>query len=861
MEIHNNYSKKNFFKRLKNRIASKRIITILFYLIAICGFGFGCIVYGAYLNKTSQTSVLRMFLVRISEFDFSFIPNHFKGQTADIDQLTIDITFKNLEKIRFFRERALTRGRIFEIDQEEVPARINYNGNSYRVDISLTGLLPAHIRHPNQWSLAVNVKDGETIMGMKRFALLFTQSRGYLTDWIATKLLKAKDVIGIRNDFVRVVINGKNNGIYYLEERYDKRLIENNQFREGIIFQFNEVDFGIELYGEKTIMEIPELAEQLAKLKKLWYLFLNDKIAPEEIFDLKKMASIFVVSDLINGKHAYFLMNMRLYFNPHTSLIEPIGREWGYFRNETYSEPSFSISKADTPEQVALNESAILTSIVSSVIFQEEYLRQMQQYTNRNYLDSIINVNKAELESLLSKIYLQNPFYKFPIDLLYKNKNLLRGKLSPNSPFIEASFVSLKDESLMIKFHNLLELPVEIHGVSYNGKLLRKLNRVIVDPFSPSRNAEISANFIFDPQADIKNFSVDSLEVSYSVLGINNKKKAIVFPKEILLSDATGINPTKKVPNYTKFAFLEEDKGDGHLIFKKGKCEIREDLIIPEGYIISANPGCEIDLLNSSKIISYSPFRMFGEPDNLITILSSDSTGQGIVVFNCDEFSEFSHVNFINLSNIDEDGWDLTGAITFYEAPVNFNYCTFKNNLRGDDFINIIRSDFNITNTLFEGSFADAVDADFCTGFISDVVFKNPGNDAIDVSGTKISVKKVKILNPGDKGLSGGENSHLICEDILVEGGEIAVASKDNSIIEIDRIHVSSSKLAFCAYQKKSEYGPGKIIVRNATSEHVQTEYLIELSSTLFLNDEEIKIKTNNVGDKLYGVEYGKSSR
>ena len=135
MEIHNNYSKKNFFKRLKNRIASKRIITILFYLIAICGFGFGRIVYGAYLNKTSQTSVLRMFLVRISEFDFSFIPNHFKGQTADIDQLTIDITFKNLEKIRFFRERALTRGRIFEIDQEEVPARINYNGNSYRVDI------------------------------------------------------------------------------------------------------------------------------------------------------------------------------------------------------------------------------------------------------------------------------------------------------------------------------------------------------------------------------------------------------------------------------------------------------------------------------------------------------------------------------------------------------------------------------------------------------------------------------------------------------------------------------------------------------------------------------------------------------
>lgn len=861
MEIHNNYSKNYFFKSVKNRVASRRIITILFYLIAICGFGFGCIVYGAYLNKTSQTSVLRMFLVRISEFDFSFIPNYFKGQTKDIEQLTIDIAFKNMEKIRFFRERALANGRISEGDQEEVPARINYNGHSYRVDLSLTGLLPAHIRHPDQWSLAVKVKDDETIMGMKRFALLFTQSRGYLTDWIATKLLKAKDVIGIRNDFVRVVINGKDNGIYYLEERYDKRLIENNQFREGIIFQFNEVDFDIELYGEKTIMGNPEMAEQLAKLKTLWYLFLNDKIAPEEIFNLKKMASIFVVSDLINGKHAYFLMNMRLYFNPHTSLVEPIGREWGYFRNETYSNPTFSISKEDTPEQIALNESAILTRIVSSGIFKEEYLRQMQQYTDRNYLDSIINVNKAELESLLSKIYRQNPFYKFPIDLLYKNQNLLREKLYPNLPFIEASFVSLEGENLTIKFHNSLDLPVEIHGVSYNGKLLGKSNRVIVDLSSQGRNTEILATFIFDPQADIKRFSTDSLEVSYSVLGINNVKKTIVFPEETLLSDATGINPTKRVPNYGKFTFLKEDKESGHLTFKKGLCEVREDLIIPEGYIVSADPGCEIDLLNSSKIISYSPFRMFGHADSLVTFQSSDSTGQGIVVFNCNEFSEFSYVHFINLSNVDDDGWDLTGAITFYEAPVNFNYCTFKNNLRGDDYINIIRSDFNITNTLFEESFADAVDADFCTGFINDVVFKNPGNDAIDVSGTKISVKKVEILNPGDKGLSGGENSHLICEDILIEGGEIAIASKDNSVIEIDRIRVSSSKLAYCAYQKKSEYGPGKIIARNASSEYVQTEYLIEFSSALFLNDEEIKIKTDSVGDKLYGAEYGKSSR
>lgn len=861
MEIHNNYSKNSLYKKVKQRVGSRRIITILISIVGICAFGFACIVYGAYLNKTSQTSVLRMFLVRISEFDFSFIPKHIKAQTEDIDQLTIDIAFKNQEKIRYFRERALERGRITEIDQEEVPARINYNGHTYRVDLSLTGLLPAHIRHPDQWSLSVKVKDDESIMGMKRFALLFTQSRGYLTDWIANKLLQTNGVIGIRNDFVRVVINGKDKGVYYLEERYDKRLIEYNRFREGIIFKANETDFGIDIYGSKSIIANPELSEQLSKLKELWHLFLSNRIPPEELFDLKKIASVFVVSDLINGKHAYYLMNMRLYFNPHTGLIEPIGREWGYLRNETYSSPSFSIAQSETPAHIALNESAILMKIIDSNIFQEEYLKQMEQYTNRSYLDSIININKPELESLLSKIYIQNPFYKFPIDLLYKNQDFLRKKLSPGLPFVDAFLVSLEDQKLILKFKNSLDLPAEIHSVTYNDKLLKQKGRLIIKPTAVDNDPGNLATVILDPRVDPEKFSTDSLEVSYSVLGINNVKNTIVLKNEELLSKLSGLNPTKQKPNYTKFAFLKENKKDKCLTFKTGKCVINEDLIFPEGYIISAEPGCKIDLIKSSSIISYSPFRLFGKQDSLITITSSDSTGQGIIVYTCSEYSQFSFVEFINLSNINREGWDMTGAINFYEAPVDFNFCKFKNNLRGDDYLNIIRTDFNISNTVFENSYADALDADFCTGSLRNVIYDNPGNDAIDVSGTKLSVKKAEIFSPGDKGISGGENSHLICEDIIVEGGEIAIASKDNSMVEIDRLKINFSKLAYCAYQKKSEYGPGEIIAKNASSANVDTEYLIEHNSTLILNNEEIKMKTDNVSDKLYGAEYGKSSR
>ena len=141
------------------------------------------------------------------------------------------------------------------------------------------------------------------------------------------------------------------------------------------------------------------------------------------------------------------------------------------------------------------------------------------------------------------------------------------------------------------------------------------------------------------------------------------------------------------------------------------------------------------------------------------------------------------------------------------------------------------------------------------------VKFLQVGNDAIDVSGTKLYINEVEIVNPGDKGISGGEKSHLICKNIEISGGEIAIASKDGTTIDINGISINSSKLAYCSFQKKSEYGPGIIIVKNGTSKNVKTKYLIEVGSSLSVNGTEIKSKSNKVKEMLYGTEYGKSSK
>ncbi|MFC2152754.1 CotH kinase family protein [Bacteroidota bacterium] len=861
MEIHDSRLKINTLKRISKKFGARRIFSSIMIFFLLVGFGFGCIVYGAYLNKTDQTSVIKMFLIRLSEFNFNFIPNYVKGQTSEIDNLYMDIKFTNWEKIRYLREQALINGRITEETQESVSAKIQYNTEFYNVDISLTGMTNEHIRHPYKWSLSVKVKGEKTIMGMKKFALIVPQSRGYLTDWTATKLAKSQGVIGLRSNFVNLTVNGKEKGIYYLEERYDKRLIESNLNREGIIFKADDYGSDIQVYGLNQINKNPELKTQLNRLKKLWHSFLNDEISATKIFDLNKLASLAVISDIMNGKHALFLMNLRFYFNPTTGLIEPIGREWGYLRDDTYTRPSLTIGNPNPHDQISIYKHDILQKIFKTFEFKEEYIKQADILTNTGYLDSILVANQEELNSMLEGLHRQNPFYELPIQLIKNNQKIIRENLYPHLPPVKVYFDKLENSKIYFNVENNIDLPIEIQKIVYNNSIeVLPSERIILSANYNVNNKFQEINFDINTiETDF--FSADSITVYYNILGLGHVRSTIAFPFILDSEQLANLTPTKLSPNIEDFNFLKVDNLKKQILFKKQKCNINKDLVIPKGYIITAVPGCYINITNSARIISYSPILFFGNAEKPITITSTDSTGQGIVVFNTSINSELSYVNFSYLSNISGNGWDLRGAITFYESPVTIKNCLFNKNIIGDDYLNIIRTNFNIQNTRFINTYADAIDTDFSEGIIENVEFIKPGNDALDVSGTKLEIKDVVISYPGDKGLSAGENSHLKCFNVSVMGGEIAIASKDNSLIEINTINIDSTKIAYCAFQKKPEFSGGKIIATNSNLTGIKIKYLIELGSELNENGVLIKGKSNQVKEMLYGAEYGKSSK
>ncbi|HHS95559.1 MAG TPA: hypothetical protein ENJ45_03135, partial [Phaeodactylibacter sp.] len=119
---------------------------------------------------------------------------------------------------------------------------------------------------PDKWSFEVKVKGDKSIHGMKTFGMLIPKSRGFMTDWLAFELLKKRGLMGLRTDFVNVTINGTDHGLFYLEERFDKRLIEHNKLREGIIFKLNN---GFKAYKEKRILKTENARDQLLMVKRM----------------------------------------------------------------------------------------------------------------------------------------------------------------------------------------------------------------------------------------------------------------------------------------------------------------------------------------------------------------------------------------------------------------------------------------------------------------------------------------------------------------------------------------------------------------------------------------------------------------
>ena len=229
--------------------------------------------------------------VTVNSFDI--FSNYLNGLSANVKNLDIKIKAMNLKELNYIKEMSHEYFELEYVDKISLlrkkwfPAVISYNDKDYKVSIRIKG--QSHDHWGKYASYKVKVKNGETIFGMKRFALQHPKTRGFLNEWVFHQFLKYNGLIFLRYDFVNLSINGDSLPIYAVEENFEKRLIENNLKKDGIIFRiYYNSDKRIAVQQPRGELNKDYMNGKEALIKNNINLFFEGKINGSEIFDIRR---------------------------------------------------------------------------------------------------------------------------------------------------------------------------------------------------------------------------------------------------------------------------------------------------------------------------------------------------------------------------------------------------------------------------------------------------------------------------------------------------------------------------------------------------------------------------------------------
>ncbi|MDR1193363.1 MAG: right-handed parallel beta-helix repeat-containing protein [Peptococcaceae bacterium] len=293
--------------------------------------------------------------------------------------------------------------------------------------------------------------------------------------------------------------------------------------------------------------------------------------------------------------------------------------------------------------------------------------------------------------------------------------------------------------------------------------------------------------------------------------------------------------------NLALFAFVRQN-GDT-VRFEGSYIKLDRMLFVPQGKRLVLEAGQTIDLSGDATIFCRDAITVNGTAEAPVRVISTDGTGDGLVVSQANDGLGRSEVNYLICDGLDEvhSGiYALTGAVTFYESDVDFYGCQFRNN-KSEDGLNIVRSDATLRSCEWSNTYQDAFDSDFSTGLFDDCYFELTGNDALDVSGSAYTITNCRFQNIHDKCLSIGEQSTATIENIYADTAQAILGVKDLSEVHARNLTGKDVFIGYLAYQKKPEFGHSAAYIENLTLTGTKDfDYLIQEDEIYYLDGRRI---------------------
>jgi len=823
------------------------ILIILIPIVFLSGLYFGIKLY-----REHGVNSFENFICNLDKYAGRYL----NSTPKSADMLEISISDQEHQKLKAYRNDAVKMGVVLKKHKKYIKAKIKYKNHTYDAELRLKGDNVDHLEG-DKWSYRVKIGNGETVGGLRKFSLQTPKSRNFTYEWLYHKILKKEDIIALRYNFVNLKVNNQDVGIYALEEHFDKLLIENNKRREGPILKFNEdqywegffnpfnqsnhIDYdkesfntaNIEVFQENKTLKNKHLYDQFNIANSLLYNFKSGKLNTNEVFDVKKLATFFSLNDLLGAHHANRWHNLRFYYNPISSKLEPIG---------------FDANCGGEINHLNIeNEDPFCNLIFKDSTFVKEYYNELIRISDCDFMDNLFESFGKEFVENCKILNEEFFYYEFHnLTQILKNQAFIKKEINQKNK-ITAHLISINDKKIMFEIINKSHFPIQIDNVMY------KKNKLMKSPEFIPMNDEGFTSILLTTELinPIDTIKANKFKVLYHIIGSNDisKTKAYAYPKE--KKEFVTNNFMTSKTDLAKFPYLNIDEVNNIITFNSGEHLVNKTIIFPAGYQVVGKSNTSLIFTDSAQIISYSPFHIEGNENSKFKIIGADSTAKGLCILQSEIESTFNHVVFRNLSNPSKNNWSLSGAVNFFGTTVNLSNCSFFD-LNCEDALNIINSSFSIENCEFNGVFSDAFDSDFSTGSIINCKFSNVGNDGIDVSGTSILINNISFNNINDKAISIGENSRATAKKINISNSNFGFVSKDLSELKIVESVIDNVNIGFLAFQKKPEFGPAKIVAERISISNTIKPFSIEQKSIFIMNGEKKKSLDKDIKRFIY---------
>jgi len=773
--------------------------------------------------------------------------------------ITLDISPTDMLKIRHKRERALQAGMLITKSNDYVPAKLNYKGETREAEVRLKGDWLDHLRG-SKWSWRVKLADTCQLDNMRKFSLQHPRVRSFLDEWVFHQLLQQEGVLTTRYTFVYLVLNGKNKGIYALEEHFDKALLHANERPEAPILKLSEDGFwqaqaihkktgkklthympifesaAIEAFQKKSTLSdnYGKKSYQAAKNKLELMRMANSKAS--DIVDEDRMACWYALSDLVESYHSMRWHNMRFYYHPIKGVLEPLvydafGNQGAY---RWFKKPLLG-SYTEQSDTVWLGEEMMIFSMLNDSDFRDRYHYYLKKYANSDFIGAFMANIHAEVKKLETVLQYEFEDYKYNWEMLQKGSERLRKELvnydrhPPAYERVISSFLfdSCRSElpipdvalhvdpisTTKVKLTNWFCQPITIKAVGKKKTDQRAVENIELPPFTSQTWPPKS--FILDIQPGEKYF--------YYTVPANDswlRQKISAWP----IADTNSITSLSDLKIDTTFMEIIGQK----ILVKKGHHTLSKIVVIPKLYDVFIEAGVQIDMKQQAAIIICGNAHFEGREGDRIKLYSSDHTSRGIHFMGTSAVLNIKYTDFKGQG----DWWGperwFKGGVSVLESEVLMSHCTFSY-MRGEDALNIVGSKKLILNDIyFSYCEGDALDLDYCEADIEHLYFDTIGGDGLDLSGSKVTGQLLEFTAIDDKGISIGEASEVFINDIKIEQVNLGIGVKDASKATIVDLFMNNCTYGVAVFNKKPIFTAASAEIDGFLHQNVSTTYVLE---------------------------------